>query len=164
MQTTNKFSPIIKIVKGTFFSRIYFSFREKRQKKEKREKKKKSAKMLSFEEDFQNVYIKLNPPPPPLTQKSQSGAEFFSHFFSILLKTGLYPFAVELQHTKILFYISDQYFLAFWVLSKNGHNAKTDQRKQYIEEDKCSFGKMEISLFIYHPSRDLILVYQMVTC
>jgi len=54
--------------------------------------------MLSFEEDFQDVCIL----PPPLTQKSQSGAEFFSHFFSILFKAGLY-----------LYYNTKRYFSIF---------------------------------------------------
>ena len=151
MQTTNKFSPIIKIVKGTFFSRIYVSFREKRQKKEKREKKEKSAKILSFEEDFQNVYIKLNSPPPPLTQKSQSGAEFFSHFFSILLKAGLYPFAVKLQHTKILFYISDQYFLAFWVLSTKWPMLKPIKESNILRRTNVPLERWKfLCLFIIH--------------
>ena len=35
--------------------------------------------MLSFEEDFQDVCML-----PTLTQKSQSGAEFLSHFLSIV--------------------------------------------------------------------------------
>ena len=45
--------------------------------------------MLSFEEDFQDVYILA-----PLTQKSQSGAEFFSYFISIQFEAGLYLLAV----------------------------------------------------------------------
>ena len=138
----NLFSPEIKIVKGVFFSRIcckVFLYSP--------QKIWNCAKMLSFEEDFQDVYILA-----PLTQKSQSGAEFFSYFISIQFEAGLYLLAVATVTHIFLFNLFP--FRIYKRFFPYGHNAKTDQRKQYCALAGLMFLLWKFLCFvIYHVTR-----------
>ena len=89
---------------------------------------------------------------PPLNQKSQSGAEFFSYLISIQFEAGLYLLAVATVTHIFLFNLFP--FRIYKRFFPYGHNAKTDQRKQYCALAGLMFLLWKFLCFIiYHVTR-----------